>query len=221
MIYAWFRSLIRWAFVEPSPLWFGILGTFGVSGLSWLLPGSAEFRMRFAGYAVTLVGVGLVAKSIYETHQLFGKPALTFRVSQWLQRIPRLPRATIIGASASGSVSFGGAANATLRYNAPEGASLEDRIAAMERNVASIDKETSDTRVRLDRELGELREQHREATSLQRRNHSDLASRLEKYSAEGLDYEIVGAVCVVFGQALSSFPSEFATQVSGLLARAG
>ena len=177
--------------------------------------------MRLAGYLVTLVGVGLVVKSIYDTRLLFGKPKATFRVSQWFRRRPKFPRATIVSVSSSSSVSFGGSANVTLRYRPPEGAQIEERVAALEKNVASIDEETNATRVRLDKEIGEFREEARTNLSLQRRDLTVVAGRVEKYSADGLDYEIVGAVCVVFGQALSSFPAESAAILTRLLNRAG
>ena len=170
---------------------------------------------------MTLLGVLLVAKGIGETHELFGRPRLFARAALWIRRFPLFRSFKPISGASSGSVRFGGSANAMLGFAFDATAPVETRLHQLERSVTQLVGDIAAIRASAESSIANVKEELRAETEKLGRSQTDIARRLENYSAGGLDYEIVGAAWVVVGQALSSFPSEIGAALTEAIARGG
>ena len=209
------RELLQWLVIDPLPFWAAVLGPLGALAAVWRMPGSPEFRVRAAGYVVTLLGVLLVANGILQTQALFGQPKLHMRVTAWLRRLPPIfNRRNTVYATASGSLGgFSASATGYVRASA-QNQSLEARVVALEGNLRRIDDRITVTENLVRAEVRSMKETIAAERTTREKADRTLSERLESFSVGSLDYEIVGAIWVIIGQAFGSFPTEIAKVLS-------
>jgi hypothetical protein len=205
----------RWI-VEPRLFWTA-LGVVAVA-ISWSIrPGATEGEVRFVAMVLQLLGVAEVAKGIGDTRKLFGKPGIVEWTTAWWDRRPWCPKRIVVG---SGAVTLGGlranARGSVMRYSEP-GAPIEERVAALEHNLGQISGRLDAAEQRFDRTAQEHGERLESEARL--RAEGDAANRklVEVTETGGLALSTAGAVVLVVGIVLGSFPDEFA----GLLGRCG
>lgn len=89
-------------------------------------------------------------------------------------------------------------------------ASLESRIVLLEADMKRVQARVDGTETRLSKEVNEL--QSVAARNRQALEEADraLRERLEEFSAGGLDFESIGVVWFIIGEALTTFPDEIA-----------
>lgn len=206
----------RWhAFVavvrDTKPVWLGITPPCLAVALAWAIPKQGEFCVRAAGYVLTLLGAGLVARGIAGTQTLFGRPKVSARLRQWGSRLVavfRHPRPIIgAGMSSSGGSSMSG--TGTVRWNA-RSRDLHERVRVLEKNLYLTEERITSTEQRLGQEIQRARDELGKELSAADTRVVELSNRLEQYSTSGLDAELIGLVWVVFGQAFGAFPAEIA-----------
>jgi hypothetical protein len=203
---------LRWIVIDPWAFWAAILAPFGALLLAWALPAQPEFRVRLAGYIVTLFGVILVANGIRQTQQMFGQAKVWDRVVAWGRRLlPIFRRPKPIhgtGTSTLGALSVSG--TGTVRVVAEDSSSIESRIDAVEENLRRIDARITSSDKERNKQINDMREALSAEKSARADADNTLGKRLETISIGNLDWEIVGGVWVIFGQALGAFPPEIA-----------
>lgn len=208
------RSLWRWLVLDPWPVWAGVLAPSAVFSLSALFTHDREFRVRIAGFLVTLIGVLLVAKGIVETRKLFKRPPVRERVKAWWGR---LPEALAGGRTVDAQVSIaaaGAAGDAEAEViTVASDATLESRVAALEQRAGDLSRRITTVKLALRGEIRDVRASIETERSERARDTRAVSDRLESYSAGGLDQEGVGAFWVLVGQAFGSFPEEIAEHV--------
>lgn len=209
-------GLPRWLLIEPWKFWAALLVPFVALALSWLLGGDPGFRVRLAGYLMTFAGVLLVAHGIWETQRLFNRPRLAHRAQAWLKRFPLTAQRRVTGVvgMALGCASVAG--SLTVRKVAKD-SSLEARVDALEENLRHIETRVSATEQRFLNELQKVNESLASERSERERGDHTLRDRLERFSAGGLDFELMGVVWLIVGQLFASFPDEVGNFLSALL----
>jgi hypothetical protein len=213
------KALGTWLILEPLPLWASVTVPLIGLAMGWAIPVEPELRVRLAGYLVTLAGVGLVVKGIRDKRRHFGRPALFERLRNWLSRLPALlggPRpVTGKAMMAAGAIFATGSGHVRLAVSSS--APLEERLAALEENLKRIDDRITGVDGQLRGSITELREAIRVESSAREQLHQSLKMQLESLSAGGLDFEAVGVVWVVVGNAFSTFPTELAKAIARVL----
>jgi hypothetical protein len=201
------KGLGRWLFADPLPIWLAIVGPVGAVLLTRVFPVPAEARLKLAGFVMTILGVGLVAKSIYDTQILFERPRYRVRLLNWLKRLPPLlSRARVVRGEASITLPMlTVSARGHVRVN-PKESTFDARLEAIEENAKRIDDRISQAERRSDEDLRRV-DSLVSAEGVARKKSLDaLQARLVDYSAGSLDWEIVGAAWVIVGQAFGTFP---------------
>lgn len=206
---------IQWAFLDPRAVW-GSLGLpVAILFLAWLLPLTPEFRVRIAGFLVTLAGVVLVVVEILDRQHLFNLTRFPERTLAWLKRFPRIfLRVQPIVAHAQVAIGgIGAIGKAHVRVGAGPDASLEQRMIVLEQNLERADKRITEVETELSAEIRRLQSEG-EAERRAREEHDNaLRKQVEQLSVGGLDFELMGVVWVIIGSAFSTFPAEIALSI--------
>lgn len=210
---------------DARPFWTLLIGLGLAAIVGWLL---AEWlsaspadvpadAVRYAGAALQLFGLGLVARGLSEARVLFGRPPLMASIRAWFVRLASVFRARH-AASLQADLRASGRASGNLstRKIPGPGSTLEQRLEALERNVRELENETR-------RDLAALRDQigqigtavHHEATE---RTRSDrvIEQRMEKFAVGGLHLEAVGLIWLLFGTVAGSAPDETAAFIAAV-----
>lgn len=196
---------------ETRPVWLGLLPPLLPLFAAWPLSLAGELCVRIAGYVVTLLGVGLVARGVFETQQLFGRPRLRDRVRAWRTRLVAVfkPRSLVVAVSGA-SLNFGGSASATATVGPPPTRSMSKRLEAVEAAVLSMQTQISASEQALRTDIAKVRAEVAAERVKLASQHEALAAKVEAYSAGSLDSELIGVAWLIIGQAFGSFPGEIA-----------
>jgi hypothetical protein len=213
------KRLVYLVAVEPRVLWvtmaFPLVAFIG----AWSALSPAERSVRAAGYATTLGGVALVIYGIREKRMAFGRPSLLHRVRGWWGRVRvALGHRTVVIAAGAGAIGVAsGSASAYQTATAGAGANLLERIVALERNVGLTAERITGVERQVERRAAELHaatdaEAQERAAAIER-----LRATFESVAAGGVDLELSGAMWVLLGSAMTTFPVEIARQLAKVL----
>ena len=213
------RRIASWLLRDPWPVWLALIPPVVAILAGWYLPFEPELRVRVAGFAVTLAGVGLVVKGIQEKRALFGRPSFGSRIKSWVSRLPAVfgkPRAVVAKASisAGGAVAMG---EAYVTTSASADAPVEQRLAVLEENLKRANDRISRLGERLNTEVNRLTAAISTETSARQAGDREVRERIEELSVGGLDLEAAGVVWVLAGTTYSTFPAELAALVGRIL----
>lgn len=177
----------------------------------YLLPGTADDRVRYCGLALQVIGISIVAWGLRSRRRLFNLPSLWHNLSCYLRRFPRWgAKPQTIDIIGTGGFSVGGGGKVSGWIVIPPEASIKDRLAALEANVKSLKTEQAETA----KELQEETRKRFEAVDSERRKREsaviDIQSKLGTLGAGGLQLEWVGVFWLVLGVILATIPSEIA-----------
>lgn len=166
-----------------------------------------EPAIRLAGLCLQLLGIAAAALGIRDTRRMFGKPSFLQLLRNWAASWPRF-RPKVQHASASGTVSVGASASATIWHGVMSDATLEQRVDALEANLKSVEGRLRSTE-------GTVSANERAFTSkLQQESHergtqvAELHRKVEAASTDGLRLAAAGAFWLAIGVVLSSASSE-------------
>lgn len=204
------RAFLNWLVVDPLAFWsaIGLPVVVLVACRRVSFPG--DVGVRSAGYILTLAGAFLVARGVLETQRLFERPRYLDRVHAWLKRftIP-FKRRSVIAAASSVTLGISGNATATL-IRANKKRSVSERLRLLEQDVKRLETLVDASVARVANDVAQLRAK----IETERNQRSEELERVRKllvqFSAGSLDWEVVGLVWLVVGQALAYFPGEIA-----------
>lgn len=208
----WIKAFVLWLLEArrfcPTRFFVVVLVVF-IFG--YLLPGTADDRVRYCGLALQVIGISIVAWGLRARRRLFNLHSLLDNLRGYLRRFPRwgaTPQTiSVIG---TGGVSVGGGGKVSFWIDVPPEASIEDRLAALEANVKSLKTEQAETA----EELQEETRKRFEAVDSERRKREsaviDIRSKLNTLGAGGLHLEWAGVFWLVLGVILATIPSEIA-----------
>jgi hypothetical protein len=149
---------------------------------------------------IELLGISTVVIGLDAKRRLFKLPSFLENALSWVRRRPKWkPTPTVIEVKTAGSIEFSGSVRASLWRGTPDGASLEDRITALEQNLQTVRKEQSEIQKRLDHEKTE----RQQALTIERREREtadgNLRKVLEDLGSGGLYVEAMGIIWVIVG----------------------
>lgn len=204
------RALANWL-SEFRRVWITGGAIVLVLGVALCLPICRETALRWAGMSIELLGIGTVVIGLDAKRRLFKLPSFLENALSWVQRRPKwkaIPinlaaKLTVDSLTLSGSLE-----TAIVRRGTPEGASLEDRIKALEQNLETVQKAQSDIKKRLDHE--KMDRQQALTTEKQERKEADdnLLAILEDLGSGGLHLEAMGIFWVMVGVILATISND-------------
>ena len=196
------RAIPPWL-AEAKFAWYTLIVVIA-SGLIALRPGTSEQVIRLTGLVLQILGIGTVAWGISETRALYGhKPFYAIFVS-WTMRFPLLGRTIHLkGAMLSGSATIsGGRAHGTVGV-AP-GATLEQRVDALEKNLPLIHARITAAEQDIDKKVQIVADKVSAEEAMRKSEDETLAKRLESTATGGVHISAIGAVWLFVGVILST-----------------
>jgi len=188
---------------EAKYVWFALLVIL-LACIIALRSGTSEPIIRLTGLGLQILGIGTVAWGIAETRALYGHKPIHIVFAEWALRFPMLRRsahtsAALVGVSATFS---GGSAVGTVGFAA--GATLEQRIEALEKNIPLIHGRITavevDTRAKVQKVVDKLSEE----TRGRKAEDEILAAKLESTATGGVHISAIGAVWLLVGVTFST-----------------
>lgn len=210
-------KLAAWAFtIDVRRGWAWLLVTGAILGPAFLLSGSLDTYLRYAGYILEVLGIGTVAWGLRDRARHHRKPGLLEPLGDRLRAASkefasafRGPQA-ITGVAGSVTAGVSTVGGATVRTSVPPGASLEYRIARLEGKVDGLQEQS-------DRLRREVEEKHRKALGAVEQERTareeDTAALREKVAqvdTGGLHIEWMGVWWLVLGVTLATLAPELA-----------
>jgi hypothetical protein len=162
-----------------------------------------------------LMGLTTVALGIRETRSMFSRPSFLQLGQDWVTRFPRFRQnARVIVGSADISVSAGSVSAFGTSNPAPT-ATLEERIANLEKNLNQAHLLIHETHQKIDQKI----QQHQSDIQVVNRKLEDGDTKnkqlLEEAVAGGLYLETTGVFWLAFGITLATGSSEIAKLCCG------
>ena len=180
---------------------------------AWLWP--TEFGFRFVGFLLQVLGVWIVWVGIRGTREQFEVPGSWAQTKAWMSSFPRV-RGRVILAAGSATVSLSGmSARAHVWSGVPEGATVEQRLEAVEKNVRRVRDDLSahqkeaDDRARAQNEEMKRERAEREAAD------EEIQKKIKETETGGLKLNAAGVWWLFSGTVCSTFPEEIARMVGG------
>jgi hypothetical protein len=156
-----------------------------------------------AGGVLQVLGFATVALELWRVQRReFGTPERLTRMQQWLRRrILRRPlRNHVTGGSATASSH--GTLRARVRRKLPESASVEQRVAVIEGNLARLDAEVAEHGEALDRQRAELHTGLGQVRAQVEHQHNEREKDRKRFLRGTIDLQLAGTVSFVIGTVL-------------------
>jgi hypothetical protein len=207
------HALYRWAILDLRAFWSAVLAPLVALAFLFLNPAGGDLRVRAAGYALTILGVLLVAKGVFDTQSLFSRPKYRRRIGQWLKRatIPLKRRDAVVLA---GGAQFGITVNGTLTFQSkPKQRTVSERLRLLEEGLSDLKQQVTSESAKLAAQIETMKTELKEERAKRRSEVGEVRRLIDTYSAGNLDFELVGLAWLVVGQAFAYFPGEIATLV--------
>lgn len=186
--------------------------------------GSSEATFRYAGLALQLFGLVLVAVGIEGSLRTFKQASLLSRTSQWfvslgvlLVTLVRRQPTRISGNGAillSGTLTLTGHASAAL-ISAPN--ALEDRVTAVEADLKNLRSALAEHSSKTGAELDRLKSDLSKSNVVLQETEARLQSLVKEEATGGLHLELVGLITLMFGTLFAGIPEEISHLSSYLL----
>ena len=141
-LWPWLKRVANWI-AKARLLWLAV-GVVVGAGIVALRPGTSEPVVRWTGLILQLLGIANVIIGIEQTRRLFNHPSLLSIAKAWLGEFPPYKRNIVMGAAAGSFGIAGAKARGYVTSNPPPNASIEDRVASLERNVGHLNKRIND-----------------------------------------------------------------------------
>jgi hypothetical protein len=201
-------AVMVWLRRNRPLVWILVAMTF-VFMLAFIVPSCLERYIRFSGTALQLLGVILVGIGLRDT-RFEDQPTTWESIKQfWAGRPVFRPRHVQLEAQ-SILVASGGLSAPRLSVTAGTDASLEHRVAALEREHAALFAEVGKLNQETKQKLGELSGAFALERSERQGADKDLKEQLRKAVAGGLPLGRVGAIFFFIGILASSISPEIA-----------
>jgi hypothetical protein len=124
-----------------------------------LRPHTTEPVIRLTGLVLQLLGIGTVIWGISETRALFGHPSLASNANAWLSRFPLLRRNVVLAVgSATHSLTAGGKVRAYGTQGPGANPTIDARLEALEKIVASIHERIMQTKKEMEEDYQKTRD---------------------------------------------------------------
>jgi hypothetical protein len=207
-------DLVAWLW-RTRPLVWVLVAIIFVSVLGFLISSCLERYVRISGMSLQLVGVILAGVGLWDTRRAFEDQPTTWEgIKRWWMGRPRFtPQHQVLAASsiAAGDAIMSARASVTAAPNA----SLEHRVAVLERGHAALFDEVGKLSEETRQKIGELSNAMTTERSERQEADKGVREQLKKAVAEGLPLGLVGAAFFFIGIIGASASSEMASWIGG------
>lgn len=175
-----------------------------------LRKGITEPEIRITGLVLQVLGLGTVAWGIHETRALFGRPGILTLSREWIRRFP------VYGgrrATASVNIELPGITMRGRGYisaNAGPDATIETRVAAVEKNVKYINERIDQTQTEMDQKFRAQAEALEQEQQTRAKENQEILAKIEATETGGLHISAMGALWLFEGITLSTAAPELA-----------
>ena len=178
--------------------------------------GASERVIRITGLFLQLVGILTIIWGISETRALFGHASLAAKIKAWFQRFPLRRRhiGLAVGGGDLGAVTL--KARAFVTHGAGPNPTLDARVGALEKNVASIQNQITGVEAELDEGFGRVRDEIRSEGQTREANDKKLGEKIEASATGGIHISAIGASWLFVGVVLSTAAPELAALLKSL-----
>lgn len=173
---------------------------------------SLEGALKFAGFAIGVVGLLRVAYGLWRTRQLFTRSSVWTRLGGWAKDVvalavqpepePLEAREVQINFNAGGALATG------RRTQLP---TIEERLAALETGAAEAEKSIKDVQAEARNRDEQTRVLLRAEGAQIQQQIFETQNQLMEFSVGGLDLEFMGLVWLIWGLAVATYYEEIAT----------
>jgi hypothetical protein len=206
------RALTLWnALNDASPVGLFLVGCAIACTFGYWRSATASEAVRYAGTALQIFGLATVAIGLSKMRRLFGQPSFLDGGRAWFRQMRAVfarPKTVALKASVSGSSRM--SADLRVVHGIRPGASLEDRILALEKNLDGLRDELDANVLKLRRELDSVHETIEQESAVQRQKYDVIDRKIEEVAVGGLHLESVGLLWLVLGVLGASIPDEIA-----------
>lgn len=173
------------------------------------LHSASEPAIRLTGLVLQLLGIGTVIIGIEKTRELFARPTLRSVFTKWLAERPRLGRTTVTASLNAGALAMvTGKGRGYVTNNPPAGATMNERLESLEKNVGLLNSRISGVQGELDtleRQQSAALRQERDARKMA---DDQLREKLEGLATGGFNISLAGAAWLFVGVTLSTLAPE-------------
>lgn len=208
------KNVANWLFREPLELWITLFGlVIGILIVYFDWHHDLSLRMRSAATGLQVSGTFTVVVGVIRTRRQFMLPSPFGIVMEWLRRFPtfRLPR--VHQAAVAMDVTAEATASGHV-VKVPAGASTEQRIRALEKQLTKLSAEiksvkASITAAKANLDLGLANE-----AKLRKENLEALENLLRVAQTGNLNINVMGMTWLLAGIILGTMPTEVLTLTS-------
>jgi hypothetical protein len=172
--------------------------------------GGTEQVFRIAGLVLQLLGILTIVWGISETRALFGQASLAARIKAWFKRFPLRRRHIVFAVGGGDFAAATGRARAFVTHGAGPNPTLDARVKALEKNLASIQHQISALEAELDAGFGKVRDEIRSEVQTREANDKKLSEKIEASATGGIQISAIGASWLFVGVVLGSAAPELA-----------
>lgn len=177
--------------------------------VGWFLSTTPSAAVRYTGMILQIAGLSTVAIGLRRMRQRFGRPSVKDKVSDWFRRLAATfvrPKSHTIEISTGDYVVVGTATELDLARGVGLGASLENRVSALEEKVNRL-RDKLDTKVQEVRgELATAKESIQRESAERQAAHKEMTHTIEDVAVGGLHLEMVGLFWLFCGIIGTSIP---------------
>ncbi len=184
-----------------------LLGCF----LSPLPARSLSATLRYGGMVLQLFGVALVAKVLHDMRVLFKQPTIGDRMTSFFQRLRSAltaPKSVSIKLGPADILSMADGLKAEL--SAAPGASLEDRVTKLEKDLKTLRDQMNTKEQQLRPEINETKECIEKENRARQEADNKINHTILEVAVGGLNLESVGVILLVVGIVTTSIPDGLA-----------
>jgi hypothetical protein len=211
---SWLMRVTTWL-ADAHRLWVAVLPVPVVFLLSWLTIPSWESRIRVAGLCLQLMGLATVAYGLRDTRKLFNQPSFLALAREWLRRFPTFRRAVRI-VTGTGHIQLSGASVSGFGTVSPSPtATLEERVAALEKNLSQANFLIHQTQERIEEETRKQNAALASERGDREAGDENTRKLLQEATAGGLYLEATGVLWLFIGITLSTASIEIARLFTG------
>ena len=213
-------KLIRWALGPKYMVGQALLGVALACTLSRVCDLPRD-RAALAGWLLQLAGLSTAVIGLWTLPRTFGKPTFGEELRGWLRQLPRLlrrkPPPVVLDVHSADVGTF--ATTVELTEGAPPPATMEDRVARLERDHERLEQRVRTHQARTGERISDVEQAvHRTSTALQSRLQ-ELDARQVEVSVGGFHLQLVGLVWFFVGVTWGTLPEQSARMLGFLFGR--
>jgi len=212
----------RFRIAKENPLlWYSLLLTAGTAIAVWFWPAPvtdaspSDFRIRFWGMTLQLIGAWTVWHDLTDSARKFGKTSLLANTIEWAKRLIFGHGHAVGGTfavTADSCASFQGKAR---KPQPPDGSPWESRIETLEYNLSKVDEELSQAFRQITDTETKLKDQIKEESKKREEAHKEIQKDLHEAIVGNYATLVFGAFWVAIGIVVSALAPEIAKVVAG------